>query len=134
MGAIIVKVLGSYFIRLRKYGDTYPSEPKERMRYITKLSRDEVLEKLKYRQTNDIFDFEFKREKNDVYLLTITGIGQEYLYCSGAVKYKILVTSEQEGTSVWLFMISYNSRMAVRRYAWELKGFLEKKIQAIRVE
>ena len=135
MGILIVRMLILYFIRARKYGGIPPSsESREKMKFVTRLSKDEVIEGLRSHKANDIFEYEFRSESDIVYILLIKGIDQFKGYCKGNVTYKVVIISEAENTVVWIVLDEGGNANAIERYGWELKGFMEKKIMAVRVE
>lgn len=132
---ILGRMLAFYFIRARKYGGMPPSsESREKMKFVTRLSKNEVIEGLRSHKANDIFEYEFRSESDIVYILLIKEIGQFNLYCKGNVTYKVVITSEAENTVVWVVLYKGDNENAIERYGWELKGFMEKKIMAVRVE
>lgn len=131
---ILSRMLVLYFIRVTKYWTPPSLESREKMKFVTQLSKDEVIEGLRSHKVNDIFEYEFKSESDIVYVLLIKGIGQLNLYCKGNVTYKVVITSEAENTVVWVVLDEGDNANAIERYGWELKGFLEKKIMAVRVE
>lgn len=47
----------------------------------------------------------------------------------------MLVVPEQEGSAVYFIIIDYQARpFVLDEFAWELKRFIEKKLEAVRVE
>lgn len=125
----------SYFIRAIKYGGIpTSSESRKKMKFVTQLSKDEVVEGLRSHKTNDIFEYELRSENDFVYRLWIKGIGQFNLGCKGNVKYRLMIVEKPENTVVWVALYESDNENAVERYSWELKGFMEKKIMAVRVE
>ena len=135
IGAIIFRTIVLYLIRASKYGGMPPSsESREKMKFVSPLSQDEVIERLKSHKANDIFEYEFKKESDVVYILLIKGIDQFKLYCKGKVKYKAVIKSKSENTEIWLVFVEGDNKRAIERYGWEMKGFMEKKIKAVRVE
>lgn len=135
MGVMVVRTLVLYFIRATKYGGMpLSSESREKMKFVTQLSKDEVIEGLRSHKANDIFDYEFRSESDIVYLLLIKGIDQFKLYCDGNVKYKVVIIAKPENTVIWIVLDEGDNKNAVERYGWEMKGFMEKKVMAVRVE
>ena len=135
IGMAVVRTIVLYMIRASKYGGIPPSsESREKMKFITSLSQDDVIERLKRHTTNDIFQYEFKKESDIAYILLIKGIEVFNFYCKGNVKYKVMIISKLESTALWLVLDEFDNKNAVERYCWELKGFMEKKIKAIREE
>ena len=130
-----VKPLVSCLIRGIKYGGIpSSSENCEKMKFVTQLSKDEVIEGLRSHKANDIFEYEFRSESDSVYILLIKEIDQFKLYCKGNVTYKLVITSKPDNTVVWVVLYKGDNEDAIERYSWELKGFMEKKIMAVRVE
>ncbi|MCM1268439.1 MAG: hypothetical protein NC302_11085 [Bacteroidales bacterium] len=123
-----------YFIRARKYWRPPLLESREKMKFVTKLSKEEVIEGLRNHKTNDIFEYAFRSESDNVFILSVKGIDQFKLACEGNATYKIVITSEAENTVVWVVLIESANRNAIERYGFEMKGFMEKKILAVRVE
>lgn len=103
------------------------SESREKMKFVTRLSKNEVIEGLRSHKANDIFEYEFRSESDIVYILLIKEIGQFNLYCKGNVTYKVVITSEAENTVVCVVLYKGDNENAIERYGWELKGFMEKK-------
>ena len=64
----------------------------------------------------------------------VKGIDQFKLYCKGKVKYKAVIKSKSENTEIWLVFVKGDNKRAIERYGWEMKGFMEKKIKAVREE
>lgn len=53
----------------------------------------------------------------------------------GRATYKVIIVPEQEGSIVYFLIMDYRaSQYALDVFAWELKKFLEKKLEAVRVE
>ena len=124
-----------YFIRAKKYGAIpSSSENREKMKFITQLSKDEVIEGLRSHKPNDIFEYEIRSENDFVYRLWIKGIDQFKGYCKGNAKYRLMIIQKPENTVVWVVLYERDNNAAIERYSWELKGFMEKKIMAVRVE
>ena len=134
LSIVTVRPLILYFIRAKKYWMPPSSESREKMKFVTQLSKDEVIEGLRNHKANDIFEYEFRSESDIVYILLIKGIDQFKLGCKGNVTYKVVITSEAENTVVWIVLDEGDNANAIERYGWELKGFMEKKIMAVRVE
>lgn len=104
------------------------------MKYITKLSCGQVVTRL-WMESYAPFDYKFGREEDGTYTFTINGMNG-YGYANGSrAKYKVLITSEQEITIVYFFILDYkaNEKM-LNIFAWGLCRFLEKKLEAVRVE
>ncbi|MDE7282028.1 MAG: hypothetical protein K2N85_00330 [Lachnospiraceae bacterium] len=135
LGIIVLSTIILYLIRANKYGGIPPSvESREKMKFVSPFSQDEVIERLKSHNTNDIFEYEFKKESDIVYILLIKGIDVFHLYCEGKVKYKVVIKSNPDNTALWLVFVEGDNKRAIERYGWEMKGFMEKKIKAVREE
>ena len=135
LGFMISRTWVLYFIRARKYGAIPPSsESRVKMKFATQLSKDEVIEGLRSHKVNDIFEYEFRSENDSVYQLWIKGIDQFKGYCKGNAKYRLMIVEKPENTVVWVVLYECDNENAIERYSWELKGFMEKKIMAVRVE
>ncbi len=135
MCVLLGRMLVSYFIRAGKYGGIPPSpESREKMKFVTQLTKAEVIEGLRSHKVNDIFEYEFRSESDIVYILSIKGIGMLNLACEGNVTYKLVISSKADNTVVWVVLYEGDNEDAIERYSWELKGFMEKKIMAVRVE
>ncbi len=106
---------------------------KPRMKYVTKLSCGQVTARL-WMESYAPFDSKFGKEEDGTYTLTInstTGRRDKHY----RVKYKVVITPEQEGSAVCLFLFDYKAdEHALNIIALELKSFLEKKLEAVRVE
>ena len=135
LSILTVRPIVSYFIRVKKYGRLpLSSESRKKMKFVTQLSKNEVIEGLRSHKTNDIFEYELRSENDFVYRLWIKGIGQFNLGCKGNVKYRLMIVEKPENTVVWVVLYEGDNENAIERYSWELKGFMEKKIMAVRVE
>lgn len=135
MCILIARIFILFLIRARKYGGMpHSSESREKMKFVTRLSKDEVIEGLRSHKANDIFEYEFRSESDFVYILLIKGIDFFKGYSKEKVTYKVVITPEAENTVVQVILYEGDNENAIERYAWELKGFMEKKIMAIRVE
>ncbi|MDE7477757.1 MAG: hypothetical protein K2M91_07385 [Lachnospiraceae bacterium] len=105
---------------------------KPRMKYITKLTCGQVIARL-WMDSYGPFDCQFGKEE-DTYTFTINR-----MVCYGSVygraKYKVIIMPEQEWSAVYFYIIDYRAtQYALNVFAWELKGYLEKKLEAVRVE
>ena len=134
MCVLLGRMLVSYFIRAGKYWTPPSSESREKMKFVTQLTKAEVIEGLRSHKVNDIFEYEFRSESDMVYILLIKEIDQFKLYCKGNVTYKLVISSKADHTVVWVVLYEGDNEDAIERYSWELKGFMEKKIMAVRVE
>lgn len=134
ISVILGRMLILYFIRVRKYWTPPSLESREKMKFVTQLSKDEVIEGLRSHKINDIFEYEFRSESDIVYRLLIKEIDQFKGYCKGNVTYKVVITSEAGNTVVWVVLYEADNENAIERFGWEMKGFMEKKIMAVRVE
>ncbi len=110
-----------------------PPQHKPIMKYITKLSCETVL--IRFRQESySLFEYSFKKDTNDFYILTVKMNLFYPSYAFGKAKYKVRVTSETEGSAIWLIMTSCDYEYAKDAFAWEMREFLWKKLEAVRVE
>lgn len=125
----------SYFVRAYKYGGitAYPEKPKK-MKFLTKLTKEEVIERLRQHDVSDIFDYEFKREDDKVYIFNINKIEFWRGRCYKKAKYKIVIKPEEKNTALWIILFEADSDYAIERYGWELKGSMKKRIMAERTE
>ena len=79
------------------YGGIPPSsESRKKMKFVTQLSKDEVVEGLRGHKANDIFEYEFRSESDFVYRLWIKGIDQIKGYCKENVKYILIMSVRVE--------------------------------------
>lgn len=130
-----VKPLLACLVRGRKYGGIPPSaESCVKMKYVTQLLKDDVIEGLRSHKANDVFEYEFRSESDFIYRLWIKGIDYFKGYCKGNAKYRLMIIQKPENTVVWVVLYERDNNAAIERYSWELKGFMEKKIMAVRVE
>ena len=109
---------------------------KTRMKYVTKLSCEEVLERLRQGTDSRILLEKEKDDRMDVlYLLSMNSRAPFYSggTCEKA-RYRVLVTLAQEGSAVWVYLSECSNPYALNRYAERLKKFLEKRIEAVRIE
>ncbi len=110
-----------------------PPQHKPVMKYITKFSCDTVL--IRFRQdAYSVFEYSFEKESNDFYVLTVQRNPMHISHATGKAKYKVQVTSEPEGTAIWLYLLSCEYDFAKDAFAWEMREFLWKKMEAVRVE
>lgn len=128
------------FIIFSVYREQYnPSDPakkrfghKPQMKYVTKLTCGQVIARL-WTDSYGPFDCKFGKEGDD-YIFTINrmvSMGR----VSGRAKYKVVIMPEQEWTAVYFLILEYRaSEYALSVFAWELKKFLEKKLETVRVE
>ncbi len=121
------KVYDVYDLKNAQFGH------KPRMKYMTKLSCGQVIARL-WMESYGPFDSKFGKEEDGTYTLTIDSTtGRRDV--RSRVKYKVLVTPEQEESAVYLFVLGYKAdERALNIIALELKEFLEKKLEAVRVE
>lgn len=114
-----------------------PRDPKKsrfghrpRMKYITKLSCGQIIERLQT-DSGNMIKYEFGEEEEGSYTLTVNGVAN----CRGRAEYKVVIVPEQEWNAVYFLITDYKaSPYALGAFAWELKGVLEKKLEAVRVE
>lgn len=109
---------------------------KTRMKYITKMSGNEIIEKL---EKGNCSSFIFEKEKDDIkdklYILSINNMSPFCRrYGHEKARYRVLVTSEQEGSAVWLYLFECSNDYALDYFSERVRGFMEKKIEAFRVE
>ncbi|MBO5032832.1 MAG: hypothetical protein J6D08_13275 [Lachnospiraceae bacterium] len=130
------------FLLYSSYHETYnPYDPKKmqfghmpRMKYFTKLSCGQVIARL-WTDSYGPFDYKFGKEEDGTYTFTINRMNGGYGYTPGSAKYKVLVMSEQEGSAVHFLILDYKaSEYTLNVFAWELRRFLEKKLEAVRIE
>ena len=132
--------LSSVFIYLSHRVPYVPRDPvkrqfghKPRMTYLTKLSCGQVIARM-WTDSYGPFDYKFGKEEDGSYTFTINRMIC-FRSVPGRAAYKVLVTPEQEGSAVYLYLFDYRaSNYALNVFAWELKGFLEKKLDSVRVE
>jgi len=106
------------------------------MKYTTSLSCEEVIERLRKEMKND---FHFKKEKEDIkdkmYILSMNGkplFNQKGVY--EKARYRVLITPTQEGSAVWFYLLECRDKYGLNWYAKKLKSFMEKRVDAVRVE
>ena len=134
---VFALILISYYKRRKLYKtDPKTSESRERMKFITKYSPDEVVSKLMCHDLRDVFGYEIKKEADAVLLLIITGVAFPFNYGLRVreARYKIAIKQEGEHTAIWVFLLEYSDEEVKDRYGWEMKGFLIKKLDAENVE
>lgn len=105
---------------------------RKNMMFITKLDTVDVIKNLSQHETKDVFEYTFDVGSDHRYLLTLTQIQRVSLYGMGTVTYNVRLESMDGHTIVWLMLAESTSRNAEIMYAIEMKGFLAKKIEAIR--
>ena len=66
------------------------------MKFVTQLSKDEVVEGLRSHKANDIFEYELRSENAFAYRLWIKGIDQFKGFCKGNVKYRLIMAVRVE--------------------------------------
>ena len=137
LGLVIVFVVNFIpYYRRRKLYKTDPktSESRERMKFITKYSPDEVVWKLRCHDAGDVFEYEVRKEADAVLLLILTGVKCSSYRCPVEARYKIAIKQEGEHTAIWVFLLEYSHESVKDRFGWEMKGFLIKKLDAENVE
>ena len=107
---------------------------KPKMKYITKLSCGQVIARL-WTEAYGLY-YKFTKEEDGTYTFTINSLqGVVWGYTPGSAKYKVYITSESEGSAVWFIIFDYKAdEHSLNAIAWELRRFLEKKLEAVRVE
>lgn len=109
---------------------------KTRMEYVTKLPCEEVIERLRQGTDGKIVLKKEKEYSEDAFYLL--SVNSKVPFCIGGtyekVRYKVLVTFAQEGSAVWIYLSKCRNSYALNLYAKRLKRYLEKKIEAVRVE
>ena len=107
---------------------------KPKMKYITQLSCGQVIARLWTESYG--FDYKFTKEEDGTYTFTINSLqGVVWGSTPGSAKYKVMVTPEPEGSAVWFMILTYKAdEHSLDVIAWELRRFLEKKLEAVRVE
>ena len=124
-----------YYKRRKLYKtDSETSESRERMKFITRYSPDEVVWKLRCHGAGDVFAYKVKKESDAVLLLTVTGVQCPFSRCAVEAKYKIAIKEEGEHTAIWVFLVEYSDEFIKERFGWEMKGFIIKKLDAENVE
>ena len=124
-----------YYKRRKLYRtDSGTSESRERMKFITMYSPDEVVWKLRCHGAGDVFEYKVKKESDAVLLLTITDVQCSFYRCAIEAKYKIAIKEEGEHTAIWVFLVEYSDEFIKERFGWEMKGFIIKKLDAENVE
>ncbi len=139
LGLVIVFVVNfiPYYRRKKLYKtDPKTSESRERMKFITKYSPDEVVWKLRCRGAGEAIGYEVKKESDAVLLLIVKGVQGSFSRntVEREAKYKMAIKQEGEHTAIWVFLLEYSDEEVKDRYGWELKGFLIKKLEAEIVE
>ncbi len=132
----IAILLFLFLYMLYKGFSTERCRHKTRMKYTTSLSCEEVIERLRKEMKND---FHFKKEKEDIkdkmYILSMNGrplFNQKGVY--EKARYRVLITPTQEGSAVWFYLLECRDKYGLNRYAKKLKSFMEKRVDAVRVE
>ncbi|MEZ3490922.1 MAG: hypothetical protein K1W38_01135 [Lachnospiraceae bacterium] len=111
----------------RKFGH------KPSMKFISKLTCGQVIARM-WVDSYGPLNCKFEKDEEDNYIFTINSL--IYWRSSiGKAMYKVLVVPEQEGSAVYFIIIDYQARpFVLDEFAWELKRFIEKKLEAVRVE
>ena len=96
---------------------------KARMKYVTDLSCEEVMEKLRQEAHND---FQFVKEKEDVkdnmYIFSIDWKAQLYQkYLRAGARYRVMVTPSQTGSTVWFYLSECSDDYALDQFAERLR-------------
>ncbi len=132
---VVIKIL-SFYSNDERYVPNDPEKKefghKPRMKFISKLTCGQVTARL-WTDSYGPFDCRFGKE-GDNYTFTINK-----MICMGGAPgratYKVIIVPEQEGSIVYFLIMDYRaSQYALDVFAWELKKFLEKKLEAVRVE
>ena len=132
---VVINLL-SFYSNDERYVPNDPEKKKfghkPRMKFISKLTCGQVTARL-WTDSYEPFDYQFGKE-GDNYTFTI-----HKMICMGGAPgratYKVIIMPEQEGSIVYFFIMDYRaSQYALDVFAWELKKFLEKKLEAVRVD
>jgi hypothetical protein len=103
------------------------------MKFISKLTCGQVIARM-WVDSYGPLNCKFEKDEEDNYIFTINSLIYWRSSISKAV-YKVQVIPEQEGSAVYFIIIDYQARpLVLDEFAWELKGFIEKKLEAVRVE
>ncbi|MDE7477371.1 MAG: hypothetical protein K2M91_05375 [Lachnospiraceae bacterium] len=111
-------------------------EHKTRMKYNTNLSYKDAIKK--FGQEADK-DFQFEKEKEDIkdemYILSINNRAPLYRGClREKARYRVLVTTAQQGCSIWFYLLECSDNYALDQFAEKLRNFMEEKMDAFRDE
>jgi len=133
----VIFLLLYFFFQLRYKTDfSTPNKHKTRMKYITKMTCEEVIEKLgQGTDSNFILEKEDDNIKNKLYLFSMKNKVLFHWGCKcNQAQYKLFVTPAQEGSAVLLYLCCCSNRYALNQYAKKVKCFMKKRIGAVRVE
>lgn len=109
---------------------------KTRMKFVTELACEKIIEKISHEAQND---FHFVKAKEDIkdkmYLFSIDCKALFYRgFFRAEARYNVLVTPSQAGSTVWFYLSQCSDDYALDRFAGRLIEFMEKKIGAFREE
>ena len=120
--------------RKKKYTQSFIKH-KSRMAYVTDLSYEEILNRLKM-QTD--INFQFEKEsadnKDKVYILSVRIMSFFSKKKLITARYRLLVTPLQEGSKVWIYLFECSNSYVLHQFADKVGEYLQKEIQAFRVE
>ncbi|MDE7183393.1 MAG: hypothetical protein K2O40_02735, partial [Lachnospiraceae bacterium] len=113
-----------------------PSKHKVRMKYLTDLSCEEVINRF---QNGRSKSYQFKKEKTDIkdkmYMLSIHNRMPHYLgRLREQVQYRVLITPDCNGSAVWMFLCDCSNQYTLNRFAEKVKELMKQEIAAVRVE
>ena len=120
--------------RKKKYTQSFIKH-KSRMAYVTDLSYEEILNRLKM-QTD--INFQFEKEsadnKDKVYILSVRIMSFFSKKKLITARYRLLVTPLQEGSKVGIYLFECSNSYVLHQFADKVGEYLQKEIQAFRVE
>ena len=122
---------------LRHKKDIYsPFKHKTRMKYVTNLSCEEIINKFQHGRNKS---YQFEKEKTDIkdkmYMLSVHNEMPHYLRClCEKVQYKVLITPDCSGSAVWVFLYDCSNQYTLNRFAEKVKELMKQEIAAVRVE
>lgn len=127
--------LSTLFLMYKGFHPNY-CRHKNRMKYVTRLSCEEVIERLG-NQAED--DFRLKKEKENtedrMYILSLYGRASLYRKCfCEKARYRVLTAPTQEGSAVWFYLSWCRNKYELNQYAEKLRRFMQEKIDAVRTE
>lgn len=104
----------------------------ERLLYMTKLQKEEVVERMSRHNVMDIFEYEFREtERPGIYDLNFKEIRKYYEYKVGMVRYDMCMEEDHKGNTRLILKLSERSSPAAQaRFSQYMHEFMMQKLEA----
>lgn len=103
----------------------------DKMVFITRFSKNEILDHMNEHNRRDILSYEFYLDKTiQNFVFSVNEINKDWYYKEGKVLYEFIMKSYEEGTEISLYVVERTSPLAQIRYGYVMKEFFFKKLDA----